>query len=71
MKTVLKQLKLIKDLVNKFEEKLYDRSYWRERNRKRRIEEVKAIIKACETLIVLIKIADIELIKKPLLSESD
>jgi len=67
MKYVKKQIEFIRELLDRFENTLYDRSHWRTGTinaRKRRIQEAQAILKACETLVELTKSAEVEILSK-------
>ena len=50
------QIEIIRKLLDEFEKKLEDRSFWKNTSKPDRVKEVEAIIKACEALKEQVKI---------------
>ena len=60
MKFVKRQLLLLKDLIDDMLKKVDDRSFWKDSAKPERVKEAKAIQKASEALVELVKRAEIE-----------
>jgi len=55
MKYVKRQIEIISDLLNDLLSKCSDRSFWKKRTLPNRVQEAKAIQKATEALVEMVK----------------